>query len=95
MMDTPAILTKELIGGRYSNNLIDITNKLIDVNQHSRLGYFGIKEVKAHPFFKDFKWEKLKNKILKPTFIPHVAFGDLDRRKILSILEYRLRRQSN
>lgn len=30
----------------------------------------GAAEVKSHPWFKDFDWEALRTKTMKPTYIP-------------------------
>lgn len=44
---------------------------LLEINPEKKLGNKnGIKELKEHPWFKNFLWEKLKNKTLLPPFIP-------------------------
>jgi len=40
-----------------------------------RLGMNGHKEVKAHPWLKNFPWQKLMEKQLKAPFVPFVFFG--------------------
>lgn len=35
-----------------------------------RLGINGSEEVKGHPWFKNFDWEALRQKTIKPTYIP-------------------------
>lgn len=65
-----------MTGNRYSDVLVDLANKLIDIDQRTRLGCFGVGEIKAHPFFKGLNWDQLKKRELKPPFIPKVKFPD-------------------
>lgn len=74
MIDNPAEISREELGDRYSDALIDITNKLIDLNNRTRLGTFGLIEVKTHPFFKGLNWEKLNKRELRPPFTPVVLY---------------------
>jgi len=39
-----------------------------------RLGVNGHKEIKAHPWFKDFKWNELYEKKLNAPFKPSVFY---------------------
>jgi serine/threonine protein kinase len=54
--------------GYWSNNAIDIVNRLIQRKPEHRLGFHGPDELKKHGFFKDFDWEKLFNKEMKSPF---------------------------
>jgi hypothetical protein len=38
----------------------------------------GCEEVKSHPWFKDFDWDSLKAKTLKPTFVPNIEKKNFD-----------------
>ena len=49
----------------------DILRKLIN-DPESRLGANGADEIKAHPFFKGIKWNRIKE-TLTPPFIPELA----------------------
>ena len=40
----------------------------------NRIGYNGMQEIKSHPWFKNFPWQKLAKKELKAPFIPDVLF---------------------
>ena len=51
----------------YSVNCIDFMNKLLISDYKKRIGYNNINELKKHPWFKGFDWEKLKKKeIISP-----------------------------
>lgn len=39
-------------------------------NPKKRLGFKSIQEIKDHPYFADIDWNKLKNKMVNPPFIP-------------------------
>jgi hypothetical protein len=41
----------------------------------------GLKDIKAHPFFKSIDWEAIYNKKIKPPFIPKIK-SDVDTRYI-------------
>ena len=49
----------------------DILRKLIN-DPESRLGANGADEIKAHPFFKGIKWNRIKETLIPP-FIPELA----------------------
>lgn len=51
----------------------DFINGLIQRKPSKRLGTNGPSELKNHPWFKDFPWEKLEKKELKPPFKPNVT----------------------
>ena len=49
----------------------NFTKSLLEINPEKRLGNEnGIKELKEHPWFNKFPWEKLKNKTLEAPYIP-------------------------
>ena len=43
----------------FSDESIDFANKLIQRRESERLGTKGIEEIKNHPWFDGFEWEKL------------------------------------
>ena len=54
----------------WSDDCVDITNKLLQRKEDLRLGTKGIDEIKNHSWFKDINWEHLfEQKIVSP-FIP-------------------------
>ena len=54
----------------YQREAADFINRLIKRKQKQRLGREGINDIINHPWFKDFEWEKLKQKKLRSNFIP-------------------------
>lgn len=57
----------------FSSQCIDLTNQLLNRDPKERLGYIdGIQEVKKHPWFAGFNWQKLSLKQLPAPFIPSV-----------------------
>ena len=52
----------------YSYNCIDFINKLIIEDPKKRIGYKDINEIKAHPWFKNFNWDKLETKQIESPF---------------------------
>jgi len=46
----------------WTDELIDLVNRLIQRKPENRLGFFGPGEVKSHKFFEGFDWELLYNK---------------------------------
>lgn len=57
----------------YSDDLMDIINKLLDKNKSTRLGSQGdAKEILAHPFFKDLNLVELEQQTLTPPFMPKI-----------------------
>ena len=57
----------------FSKNCIDFMNKLIIYDYKKRIGYNNINELKIHPWFKGFDWNKLKTRqIISPFhFVPN------------------------
>ena len=54
---------------KLSSASIDILQRLI-CDAECRLGRNGVDEIKAHPFFKDVDWERMKE--VKAPYIPEV-----------------------
>ena len=50
-------LNKNNVDYRYSENLCDFVNQLLEINPEKRLGKNGIQEIKNHPFFQNFNWK--------------------------------------
>ena len=49
----------------------DFTNRLIQRKSANRLGLNGPEEVKSHPWFRSYDWQKLSSKEIIPEFIPN------------------------
>ena len=43
----------------------DLINKLLVIQVNKRIGYSDFSEIKKHPFFENFDWEKLSRRELK------------------------------
>ena len=56
----------------WSVDSVDFINRLIARKPHKRLGVNGVAEIISHPWFKNFRWDKLKAKELDPPFTPNV-----------------------
>ena len=54
----------------WSLEAADFVNKLIQRKPINRLGLNGPAEVKEHAWFKNYNWQHLENKLVKPSFIP-------------------------
>ena len=52
-------LNKNNVNNRYSEDLCDFINKLLEVDPSKRLGRNGINEIKNHKFFKKFDWKSI------------------------------------
>ena len=58
----------------YSDEVQDIISKLLNKEKDNRLGSEeGMKEVLAHKWFKDIDVEKVKDKTIKPPFVPSLS----------------------
>jgi hypothetical protein len=79
MIDKPAFLSRDMIHNGFSDHFIDLVNRLIELNPKVRLGSLGISEIKAHPFFKGFYWDRVCAKKMKPPFTPHVGRSYADK----------------
>ena len=60
---------------KVSENLKDLIKNLLNKNIKERLGYRGFEEIKNHPFFRDFNFNDLLEKKLKPLYKPII--GDI------------------
>ena len=60
---------------KISENLKDLIKKLLNKNYKERLGYNGFEEIKNHQFFKDFNFNDLLEKKIKPLYKPII--GDI------------------
>ena len=57
------VLKKNLkFGLNFSQNMVDLIQKLLIKTPCKRLGHKTLSEIKSHEFFKDFNWEKAGNK---------------------------------
>lgn len=64
-------IREEEIPKNWSIEAADFCNRLIQRKPIRRQGTNGIGEVKAHPWLKDFPWEKQARKQLEPPFKPN------------------------
>ena len=56
---------------KVTGNLKDLLEKLLEKNPSQRIGYSnGAVEIKEHPWFKNFPWEKLIKRELEAPFVP-------------------------
>ena len=72
-----AILSKEINIGIKSLKIYgwsieggDFINKMMKRKFRKRLGYYGINEIKNHPWFRDVKWDELLIKKIKSPYVP-------------------------
>lgn len=68
-----AMLFQEIPFPKYmSAEAKDLITKLLDVNEHTRLGSGtdGVKNIKSHSFFKEINWELLEQKHVEPPYKP-------------------------
>ncbi|KRX03159.1 Protein kinase-like domain [Pseudocohnilembus persalinus] len=56
----------------WSLEAADFINKLLQRKPKDRLGYYHIDQIKLHPWFNKFDWDKLQKKLLKPSYVPKV-----------------------
>jgi len=66
-----------------SPDACDLVSKMLARDPHLRLGYGGSHEIKAHPYFRDFDWDKLYRKEMQPPWTPNVS-SETDTRNIAS-----------
>ena len=57
--NTKINLGKNNVNERYSEDLCDFVNKLLEIDPLKRLGRNGINEIKNHNFFKNFDWKPI------------------------------------
>lgn len=58
----------------FSKEATDLILNLLEKDPTLRLGYGerDALDIKEHPFFKDIDWEKIRNKEVKPFFVPKI-----------------------
>ena len=63
----------------YSDDFVDIVEKLLDKNQNKRLGsQGGVKEVLAHPWFADIDVKQVEAQKIPPPLKPDIKDGQID-----------------
>ena len=63
----------------YTDDFVDIVEKLLDKNQKNRLGTNGgVKEVLAHPWFADIDIKQVEGQKIQPPLKPDVKDGQID-----------------
>lgn len=68
------------IADGWSKESADFINRLLQRKEMKRLGYKGgVKELKAHPWFNGFDWDKLYNKTMLSPFMPKTE-GNYDKK---------------
>ena len=66
-------LREEDVSKGWSLEAADFINGLIQRKPNKRLGVNGVQELKTHPWFRGFDWEKLARKEMIPPFKPNVS----------------------
>ena len=54
----------------WSDNSVDIVNKLLKRKEDKRLGSMGIDQIKNHKWFRDFDWSEVLNMKMNAPFLP-------------------------
>ncbi|CAD8164479.1 unnamed protein product [Paramecium pentaurelia] len=67
----------------WSIEAVDFINKLLQRKPQNRLGSNGIQEIKQHPWFANFEWDKLQNQTIIPPFIPNQTEDNFDQKQII------------
>lgn len=65
-----ACIKKSMIPDDWSIEAADFINKLIQRKPANRIGLNGSEEVKQHIWLKNFDWDSLLSKTMKPAFLP-------------------------
>lgn len=63
------VRTTEIPEG-WSNEAVDLTNKLLQRKANNRIGNNGIEEIKSHPWFDSINWLKVYQKNIDSPFVP-------------------------
>ncbi|CAK60381.1 unnamed protein product (macronuclear) [Paramecium tetraurelia] len=71
MLSKQAAIKRQEIPPGWNIQAGDFANQLLQRKPQNRLGSNGPDEVKEHPWFKDFNWQKLENKIMVAPFVPN------------------------
>lgn len=61
---------------KLSPALKDFLDGLLNTNPEERLGANGVEEIMKHDFFKGINWLDVKNRTLKPPYVPKVRSPD-------------------
>ncbi|CAD8075637.1 unnamed protein product [Paramecium sonneborni] len=67
----------------WSLEAVDFINKLLQRKPQNRLGFNGSQELKEHPWFAQFAWDKLQNQTMVPPFIPNQTEDNFDQKQII------------
>ena len=81
-MSKQAKVNYQMLKLPWTANGINFVNRLIQRKVNRRLGQNGLEEIKAHPWMKDFPWKYLKNRIIRPEFVPKVHHNNFDYRNV-------------
>ncbi|CAD8050516.1 unnamed protein product [Paramecium sonneborni] len=76
-------IKKTEIPDDWSLDAADFINKLLQRKPQNRLGFSGSQEIRDHPWFSQFPWNKLQNKSLTPPFIPNATDDNFDQNQII------------
>ncbi|CAD8096408.1 unnamed protein product [Paramecium sonneborni] len=76
-------IKKSEIPDNWSLEGADFINRLLQRKPQQRLGFNGSQEIKLHPWFQSFPWQKLQNFELIPPFQPNRTEDNFDQKQIL------------
>ena len=60
----------------FEDETIDFLESILQKDETKRLGYNGVEEIKAHPFFAEIDWDEIMERKLVPEFIPDMPDFD-------------------
>ena len=67
---------EEVVGKKYSKYCVNFLSELLKRNPESRLGRSSeLSEIKAHPFFYDFDWRIVEEKMIQPPFYDVIMYS--------------------
>ena len=81
-MSKQAKVKFQMLKSPWTAHAIEFANGLIQRKRHRRLGENGLKELKAHAWLKDFPWKYLRNRIIRPEFVPKIHRDNFDHRNV-------------
>lgn len=70
-MSRQAKVKTDMLRRNWSSKAVDFVNRAIQRKVHRRLGANGVRELKNHPWLRNFPWVYLSKKIMKPKYIPN------------------------
>ena len=79
-MSKQAKIKPQMLKSAWTGEAINFVNNLIQRKRHRRLGEQGVKELKKHEWFSDFPWKYLRNKIIRPEYVPKIHTDNFDYR---------------